>query len=67
MKKLLPRYNLERMKIEEMKVRLPSSKAVVSIPVRSAADCIVTLLTDPSLPWASQLSLKRSLEGLGAD
>ena len=47
MKKLLPRYNPERMKTEEMKVRLPSSKAVVSIPVRSAADCIVTLLTDP--------------------
>jgi hypothetical protein len=32
---------------KEKKVRLPSSKAVVTIPVREAADCIVSLLTDP--------------------
>lgn len=47
MKKLLPRYNLLPMLPKEKKVRLPSSRAVVSIPVRDAADCIVSLLTDP--------------------
>ena len=47
MKKLLPRYNLLPMVPKEKKVRLPSSRAVVSIPVRDAADCIVSLLTDP--------------------
>ena len=47
MKKLLPRYNLLQMVPTEKKVRLPSSRAVVSIPVRNAADCIVSLLTDP--------------------
>ena len=47
MKKLLPRYNLSRLLPKERKVRLPSSRAVVSIPVLNAADCIVSLLTDP--------------------
>ena len=47
MKRLLPRYNLLQMVPREKKVRLPSSRAVVSIPVRDAADCIVSLLTDP--------------------
>lgn len=47
MKQLLPRYNLLGMMPTEKKVRLPSSRAVVSIPVRDAADCIVSLLTDP--------------------
>lgn len=47
MKQLLPRYNLLGMIPKEKKVRLPSSKAVVTIPVRDAADCIVSLLTDP--------------------
>ena len=45
--KLMPRYNLEAMQPKVKKVRLPSSKAVVSIPYRDAADCIVSLLTDP--------------------
>jgi hypothetical protein len=47
MKNLFPRYNLLGLIPKEKKVRLPSSKAVVSIPVREAADCIVSLLTDP--------------------
>ena len=47
MKKLLARYNLNQMLPKEKKVRLPSSKAVVSIPYRDAADCLVSLLTDP--------------------
>jgi hypothetical protein len=47
MDKLFPRYNLLGMIPKEKKVRLPSSKAVVTIPVREAADCIVSLLTDP--------------------
>lgn len=46
-KKLLPRYNLTAMQVKEKKVRLPSSKAVVSIPIRDVKDCIVSLLTDP--------------------
>ena len=47
MKHLLARYNLKQMVPVEKKVRLPSSKAVVSIPCRDAGDCIVSLLTDP--------------------
>ena len=47
MKHLLTRYNLNPMMPKEKKVRLPSSKAVVSIPYRDAADCLVSLLTDP--------------------
>ena len=47
MKWLIPRYNLSAMMPREKKVKLPSSKAVVSIPIRDAGDCIVSLLTDP--------------------
>ena len=32
---------------QEKRVRLPHSKAVVSIPCRDAKECIVSLLTDP--------------------
>ena len=31
------------------KVRLPSSKAVVSVPCHDAGECIVSLLTDPRI------------------
>ncbi len=55
MKQLLPRYNLTAMIPTEKKVRLPSSRAVVSIPVRQAADCIVSLLTDPRFEDANYL------------
>ena len=47
LKDLYERCNMENPKPKIKKVRLPSSKAVVSIPYRSAADCIVSLLTDP--------------------
>ena len=47
MKRMLPRYNLLDMVPIEKKVRLPSSKAVVSIPCRDAGECLVSLLTDP--------------------
>jgi hypothetical protein len=47
MKYLQARYNLTAMMPKQKKVRLPSSKAVVTIPYRDAADCIVSLLTDP--------------------
>ena len=47
MNRLIPRYNLLDMMPIEKKVKLPSSKAVVSIPCRDAAECIVSLLTDP--------------------
>ena len=46
---LTRRYNLEGMKPKIKKVTLPSSKAVVSIPHCNAADCIVSLLTDPRI------------------
>jgi len=46
---LSTRYNLDAMKIRNEKIRLPSSKAVVTIPCRDAADCIVSLLTDPRM------------------
>ena len=46
---LSTRYNLDAMKIRKEKVRLPSSKAVVTIPCRDAKDCIVSLLTDPRM------------------
>ena len=63
LKKLKPRYNLEAMFPKVVKVRLPSSKAVVTIPCRDAGDCIASLLTDPRIkdsdylfhgdhPWA---------------
>ncbi len=55
MKHLFPRYNLTTMIPTERKIQLPSSKAVVSIPVRDAADCIVSLLTDPRFQDADYL------------
>ena len=47
MKWLFKRYNLTKMIPTIRKIRLPSSKAVVSIPLCNAKDCIVSLLTDP--------------------
>ena len=47
MKWLFKRYNLTKMLPTIRKIRLPSSKAVVSIPLCNAKDCIVSLLTDP--------------------
>jgi len=55
MKRLIPRYNLLDMMPIEKKVKLPSSKAVVSIPCRDAAECIVSLLTDPRFDDADYL------------
>ena len=64
LKELYERYNVENMKPKIKKVKLPSSKAVVFIPYRNAADSIVSLLTDPRItdedylfhgdsPWCS--------------
>ena len=64
LEELSKRYNLGTIKPKIKKVTLPSSKAVVSIPHRNAADCIVSLLTDPRIeeddylfwggcPWAA--------------
>ena len=47
MNRLLKRYNLEPMIPKLKKLLLPHSKAVVTIPYRDAADCLVSLLTDP--------------------
>lgn len=47
MKQLLRRYNLPSMMPKLKQLRLPHSNAVVTIPYRDAADCIVSLLTDP--------------------
>ena len=47
MKRLLKRYNLEPMLPKLKQVKLPHSKAVVTIPHRDAADCIASLLADP--------------------
>ncbi len=47
MASLVPRYNMSAMVPVLKRVTLPSSKAVVSIPCRLAADIIVHLLTDP--------------------
>ncbi len=47
MQYLLTRYNLHNMRPKMRTIRLPSSKAVVQVPYREAADCIVSLLTDP--------------------
>ena len=47
--RLSTRYNLDAMKIKKEKIRLPSSKAVVTIPCCDAKDCIVSLLTDPRM------------------
>ena len=46
---LIPRYNLKGLETTMKKVRLPSSKAVVSVPCRDAGACIVSLLTDPRI------------------
>ena len=47
MKQMLKRYNCEQLVPTVSKVKLPYSKAVVSVPIRQAQDCIVSLLTDP--------------------
>ena len=47
MKQLLKRYNLSAMMPRLKRLQLPHSKAVVTIPYRDAADCFVSLLTDP--------------------
>ena len=47
MKRLLKRYNLEPMLPKLKQIKLPHSKAVVTIPYRDAADCVASLLTDP--------------------
>ncbi len=46
-KQMLKRYNREQLVPTVSKVKLPYSKAVVSVPIRQAQDCIVSLLTDP--------------------
>ena len=46
-KKMTDRYHMQKLFPKITKVRLPSSKALVTIPYRDAADCIVSLLTDP--------------------
>ena len=47
LKRLMKRYHLEPMVPKLKRLRLPHSKAVVTIPYRKAEDCIVSLLTDP--------------------
>ena len=47
MKKLINRYNCGGMVPKLKQLRLPHSKATVTIPYRDAQDCIVSLLTDP--------------------
>jgi len=47
--RLQQRYNLEDKGPVNLKVRLPSSKEVVKIPVFDAEECIVQLLTNPRL------------------
>ena len=47
MKKLINRYNCGAMVPKLKQLRLPHSKATVTIPYRDAQDCIVSLLTDP--------------------
>ena len=47
MKWLFKRYNLTKMIPTIVTIKLPSSKAVASIPMCDAKDCIVSLLTDP--------------------
>lgn len=55
MKRLLERYNLGGLTPEEIKITLPSSKAVVSVPCVDARECIVSLLTDPRFQAADYL------------
>ena len=47
MKHLMKRYNMEGLLPKQKQITLPFSKATVSIPYCDAADCIVSLLTDP--------------------
>ena len=46
---LSTRYNLDALNPVNKRVRLPSSKAVVTVPCRDAKDCIISLLTDPRI------------------
>ncbi len=46
---LIPRYYLKPLETISKKVKLPSAKAVVSVPYRDAGACIVSLLTDPRI------------------
>ena len=55
MKLMVKRYNCEQLVPTVKKVKLPYSKAVVSIPIRRAQDCIVSLLTDPRAQDADYL------------
>ena len=55
MKWLFKRYNLTKMIPTIKRIKLPSSKAVVSIPLCNAKDCIVSLLTDPRFQDADYL------------
>lgn len=47
MKRLMDRYNMKGLMPKLKQLTLPFSKASVTIPYRDAADCIVSLLTDP--------------------
>ena len=47
MKRMMHRYNCMGLMPHEKRVELPSSKTIQYIPCRNAADCIVSLLTDP--------------------
>ena len=55
MRRLVKRYGMQPMMPIERKVKLPHSKSVVSIPIRDAKDCIVSLLTDPRVQAADYL------------
>jgi hypothetical protein len=55
MNRLTERYNVEAMLPKTKRLTLPYSKAVVTIPYRSACDCIVSLLTDPRAKDAKYL------------
>ena len=44
---LIERYNLAGLVPVPVEIKLPFSKAVVTVPCRDAQDCIVALLTDP--------------------
>ena len=53
--RLFDRYNLRGLIPKMQTITLPSSRAVVSIPCNNAADCIVSLLTDPRFKPADYL------------
>ena len=55
MKMMLKRYNCKQLVPTVSKVKLPYSKAVVSVPIQQAQDCIVSLLTDPRAKDADYL------------